>query len=228
MLLLKDGAPIEPSAQEGVTMRLLFQGAGQRAAEAEDEAAQSTPFKTLQGLADSALHSLDFVEQGRDHPAPWRVDLAIPEAYLPKLIPGRTYEVTFLQNHRGMFLPPAQGLIIRGDKGDLLYLLSTDEAVPLSQLPGGVTLLPSRKVAYTTASNTSLGCVVEKDHVIVHVTVGDSKTPLVPLARTKLATPDGAFALVLFDCSVSETDIECLAEAPTHFSYLLIAESVIR
>jgi len=152
-----------------------------------------------------------------------RLALNASQAMLPRLKRGTPYRVTYFQNHRGIFLPPAQGVVVRGLDNQLLYLLSSDEAVPLSNIPEGLTITPTPRVAFRTTTVTTTGCTIQKQHHFLELTDRVRKATIAPGETRIVRTRQGKFEITVFDYSVSSDEIDCLTENPPHFTYLLRA-----
>jgi len=206
--LFKDGVPIEPYAADAVAFRLPLAGADFVAP--EDQTVLEGDFNFV----------LDFGREGQER---YRLAMDIFRAHAPRLRRGREYEVLFYQNDRDVFLAPSQGVVIHDEEGRLVYVMSTDEGVPLKHLPAGLSVLPSPGVAFSTTMATTTGCTVRKEHHFVELTGPGRKARIAPGDRKIVRTNDGYFKFVLFDYSLSSDDMECQVEAPPHFSYVLSA-----
>lgn len=212
ILLSVDDFPVEPGSSEGFAFRLPLVSSGYVSLASGEEGDEAVAF-TLEFQADAK------VEPGAPR---HRLALIMAPELLPQLDRGELYEVVFFQNHRGIFLPPAQGVIVRDAAGELVYLLSSDEGVPLEQLPGGLRMLPARTVAFTTAQLSLSGCRLLNEHHFVELQQpGERKQSLAPGESRTIETDGPAYRFVLFDCSISEEEVECMAESPPHFTYLL-------
>lgn len=212
--LYVDQFPREPEGTEGFRFHLPLVSAGYQSLREDD------------GVAEGMTYTLDFrsrVPRG-DAPSPLhRLAVVAGTKMVPRLDRGEEYTVSYFYHDRGMFLPPSLGVVITDDQDRVRYLLSADEAVPPSLLPRGLRLLPSRQTAYSTTRATAAGCTIQKRHYFVEFIVGERKTSLAPGEIKEIDTESGRYRVTLFDCSVSDTEVECLVEAPPHFSVLLEA-----
>ena len=219
MILHIDGFPAEPSNAEGISFNLPLIAQGYRSVEAVED------------VDETATYSLEFMEpaEGIGDPVVYRLTInRAATSYLPRLTRGESYKVHYFQNHRGIFLPPSQGITIFDEQDRLLYLLSTDEAVPLRLLPDGLTLLPSQRTAFETTLINQSGCHIMKRHQFVDVTTEGRKSTLTSGEEKELIITGRVYRLVLFDYSLSDDDIECLMEAPPHFSFMLAGDRITR
>jgi hypothetical protein len=209
-----DQFPLEPEGTDGHIFEAPLVSAGYQSVREDD------------GLAEDMTYTLDFQEPRlRDHEAsPFhRLAIVAGAKMVPRLQRGKDFAVSYFYHDRGMFLPPSLGVVIKDDVGRVQYYLSADEAVPAAHLPEGISILPSRRTAYSTTRATAAGCTIQKRHFFVEVISGKSTTALAP-GETKLVHAKlGIYRVTLFDCSVSDTEVECLVEDPPHFSLLLEA-----
>ena len=201
--------PLEPGSSEGVSFVLPLISLGYLS-DFEDEG--------------KPMYSFLFRPR-RDAGDPKRLARGAAESLRPRLRRGTPYRVTYYQNHRGIFRPPAQGVVVRSLDNLLLYLLSTDEAVPLSNIPDGLTITPTPRVAFRTTTVTTSGCTIQKEHHFIELTDRVRKATIAPGETRIVRTEEGRFEITVFDYSVSSDDIDCLTESPPHFSYLLRARS---
>ena len=209
-----DQFPVEPEGSAGHRFSAPLVSAGYQSVREDD------------GIAEDMTYTLDFraAQSETDEPQPLhRIALVAGAKMVPRLQRGTDYTVTYHYHDRGMFLPPSLGVVINDDLGRVEYFLSADEAAPLSQLPEGITLLPSRKTAYSTTRATAAGCHIQKRHFFVEFISGDTRTALAPGETKVIRSASGLYRVTLFDCSVSDTDVDCLVEDPPHFSVLLEA-----
>ncbi len=212
--LYVDQFPVEPEGSTGYQFRAPLVSAGYQSVREDD------------GIAEDMTYTLDFQNQ----PSPdgvaspfHRLALVAGAKMVPSLQRGKEYLVAYHYHDRGLFLPPSLGVVIRNEHGRVEYFLSADEAVPPSQFPEGIKLLPSRKTAYSTTRATAAGCSIHKRHFFVEFISGESSTPLAPGDSKNISSASGRYRVTLFDCSVSETEVDCLVEDPPHFSVLLEA-----
>jgi hypothetical protein len=212
--LYVDQFPLEPEGTSGHLFKARLVSAGYQSVREDD------------GLAEDMTYTLDFQEpRVRDEVVPpfHRLAIVAGAKMVPRLQRGKEYAVTYFYHDRGMFLPPSLGVVIKNPLGRVEYFLSADEAVPPSQLPEGISLLPSRKTAYSTTRATAAGCTIQKRHFFVEVISGEARTSLAPGETKIVRTASGRYRVTLFDCSVSDTEVDCLVEDPPHFSILLEA-----
>ena len=212
LLLYRNGLPVEPSGTDGAAFHRRLAATGYRTEKTEENAP-----------GDHMYHTFTFRDPGGKGDE-YRLAFLTQDKHLPKLKTGKRYQVTYFQNHRGMFLPSAQGVVIRDNDGNLVYLLSSDDAVPLSELPEGLSITPSRRIAFATNRLTATGCNIDKEHHFLDVTTGDRTMSVTPGQAKRVRTKNGYLKLTLFDYSVSQAEFECMAEAPPYFTYLLEAE----
>ncbi len=212
--LYVDQLPREPEGSDGLRFELPLESAGYQSMREDD------------GSREDMTYTLDFrAETDRGMPpAPLhRVAIRALERMVPSLDRQQVYRAAFFYRPRGMFLPPAQGVAIQDQDGRLLYLLSADEAVPASYLPAGMSLLPSRRTAFVSTRVTPSGCTIYKRHHFVEARLGEKAYMFSPGEERVLDTAAGTYSVTLFDYSVSDTEMECLAEDPPHFSLLIRA-----
>jgi len=212
--LYVDQFPVEPEGTEGTTFKLPLVSSGYQSVREDD------------GVAEDMTYTLDFQDPTIRNvkPPPFhRLAIVAGARMVPRLARNQEYRVTYFYHDRGMFLPPSLGFVIADDLGRVEYLLSADEAVPPSQLPEGLRLLPSRKTAYSTTRSTAAGCTIMKRHFFVEFIAGERKTALAPGETAIIETEAARYRATLFDCSVSDTEVDCLVEDPPHFSVLLEA-----
>ena len=201
---------VEPVGTDSVSFRmpLVSSGfAGPQDVEASGEQVYSINFRSKDGLDE------------------FHVFFDIQDRYVPRLSRKTEYDVWFYQRRKGLLLPDPQGLVVRDLTGRLLYLLSTDEAVPLDQIPPGIRLTPSRKVAFMTTAISKTGCSVEKEHLFLGVDSVEGESRLAPGEEQVVRGDEGYYRVVLFDNSISRAELDCLIEDPNHYSYMLQAVS---
>jgi len=213
ILLYKDNRPVEPGSADGISFRLPLSGTGYRAERGPDQEPTGLMYNTFTFAA----------QKKGEEEQQYRLAIAVSQDRLPPLKRGNAYSVTYYQNHRGAYLPTAQGVVIRDETGRLLYILSSDEAVPVAELPAGLTITPSRRTAFSTTSLTKSGCTIKKTHHFLELEAGGRKTSVTPGQSKTIKTVAGYFKMELLDYSVSSTDIECLMEAPPYYCFLLEA-----
>ena len=201
--------PAEPGDSGNLVFRCRLTGAG--FSDAREDA----------GADEQSLYSMRFVspdEQNR-----FNLSFAVPRSFTPRLKTGRTYSVVYFYRHRELFLPPSLGVVVRDETGGLLYLLSGDDGVPSENLPAGLKLTPVRRPVSVTSTFSQSGCTIDKEHYFLQAEARGKKHLIAPGEEKILRTLAGYYRLVLFDNSVSSGDIECLAENPPHFSFLVEA-----
>ncbi len=207
--LLINDKPAEPGDSGSLTFRCRFTASG-----FSDERAQDNE-------EDQSRYSMHFVSP--DDENEFNLRFGLPRSFAPRLKAGRTYSVAYYYRHRELFLPPSLGVVIRDETGGLLYLLSGDDGVPGQNLPAGLKLTPVRRPVFVTSTFSQSGCTIDKEHYFLQAEARGKEHLVAPGEEKILRTLGGYFRLVLFDNSVSSGDIECLAESPPHFSYLLEA-----
>lgn len=209
-----DQFPVEPEGTDGHRFSLPLVSQGYQSAREDD------------GIGEDMTFTLDFrgeSARGEAPPPTHRLAIVAGPRMVPRLSRGDEHQVNYFYHDRGMFLPASLGLVVADEAGRILYFLSADEAVPADYLPDGITLMPSRKTAYSTTRATAAGCTIHKRHFFVEVTSGGRKTALAPGESRLVRTTTALYRVTLFDCSVSDTEVDCLVEDPPHFSLLLEA-----
>ncbi len=209
-----DQFPVEPEGTDGHSFSLPLVSEGYQSVREDD------------GVAEDMTYTLDFrgpPQNDKSPSATHRLAIVAGPRMTPRLSRGEEYEVTYFYHDRGMFLPASLGVVVRENAGRVLYYLSADEAVPASFLPEGIRLLPSRKTAYSTTRATAAGCTIHKRHFFVEIITDDHKSAIAPGEAKLVHTPAALYRMTLFDCSVSDTEVDCLVEDPPHFSVLIEA-----
>ena len=212
-----DGMPYEPYGTDNVKFRAVLRSSGFARGEdaTETQTLYSMVFRTVPSRLDNG--------NGKPEAVEYRLSFSMDNSFFPDLGAGRTYSAVFYYKARGLFVPPAVGLVIRDETGGLQLLLNCDQAVPLSQLPAGFNLRNTDQVASVTTAQSPSGCTVQKLHRFMEVVAKGRKAIIGPGEEMTLPVLRGTYRVVLFDNSTTDAEVDCLAENPPHFSYMLQA-----
>lgn len=216
--LYVDDTPYEPYGTDNMKFRGTLRSSG--FGRGEDATETQTLFSmAFRSEADTAARANGRTPDDKEY----RLSFSMDNKFVPNLPGGETYSVVFYFKASGMFLPPAVGVVVRDETGALVFLISCDEAVPPSQLPAGFALTNSEQTASITTALSPSGCTIQKKHRFMEVTARGRKAIIGPGEELILPVLRGSYRVVLFDNSTSSAEVDCLAENPPHFSFMLQA-----
>ena len=215
--LTANGRPVHPGAAGELRYSLELVSSGYGTADLQQTGEHEEPVFTLRfrdPVVDGSPKDEERVE--------YDLSLLLPRKLAPELSSGVLYNLRFFHEHRDVFIPPAQGIMIYDRLGHLVYLLSIDDACPRGERPGGFQVEKTEDVAYLTTVMTPSGCTVMKEHRFLAVTAGSKKpVRMSPGQGQEFKTPEGLYRFVLFDEAVTEAEMECRAESPVQFTWMI-------
>lgn len=206
--LFRDDLPV-PKDSEAISFTLPLISAGFAGGQAGETSHQVSAYV------------LTFQDRPNDSPA-FRVSLVLPNTWLPKLKRGVTYRVSWFEHDKGAPMSPAQGLVIQTLDGALLYLLNSNEAVPPEYTPEGLSIQRSPNVAFVTTLAAQSGCLLRKEHHFIKIDDGRRNVTLAPGEARTFRSSDGFFRVALLDYSLSSNELDCEADSPPHFTYVIL------
>jgi len=144
----------------------------------------------------------------------------------PELVPamerGARYAIRVYLDPGDPFTPAALGLVVRSESGQLVYLLSTNDAVPDSESPAGIHVAASEKPAFYTTTISRSGCTISEVHRFVDIESQGRTAHVSPGESREFRGVSGRFVLFVLDNSTSSSPEECAAESLPHFSYVVV------
>jgi hypothetical protein len=151
-----------------------------------------------------------------------KVMLGVPAPLVPVLERGRSYGLWLCVRRTELFTTPPMGIVIRGETGALVYMMDCNDAVPESESPAGVMVVPSDKVASVTTIVSRSGCAVSQKHRFVAVESQGRTALIAPGESRTFKAVSGRYEVHVLDNSKAASPKECEPEYPPHFSYVML------
>lgn len=166
------------------------------------------------------------VSRGSNRPRRFTIKLSIVRRYVPSLTRGEVYKVRYYFHHNGPLMPPSIGVVIRQIDGKLVYLLSMERAVPLSELPAGVWFDSTRDPVSYSYYTDDLGCLFSAKHLFTQWEAEGRRAVIGPGRTIRIRSVRAVYELTILDNSRIVMGQECLWQGYLHYSVLIqLAES---